>query len=149
MEKVITRFAPSPTGNLHIGGARTALYNYLVAKKNRGKFILRIEDTDRERSKDEYTQDILNSLSWLKLSWDDLVFQSKRTELYTNYLKTLEENGHVYKCYCDKDRLEALRKEQMAQKLPIKYDKKCLNNPENNNGPFVYRLKNTREEKII
>ncbi len=149
MNNVITRFAPSPTGNLHIGGVRTALYNYLIAKKYHGKFLLRIEDTDRERSKEEYVQDILQSLQWLNITWDQLVFQSQRSDLYINHLKILEEKGSVYKCFCEKDRLEALRKDQMEKKLPIKYDKKCLLNPAPNHGSFVYRLKNERHEKII
>ncbi len=104
MEKAVVRFAPSPTGNLHIGGARTALFNYLFARKNGGpsselgasKFILRIEDTDKERSKPEYEQNILDGLKWLGLEYDEIYYQSKRTAIYREYLEKLIENGGAY-----------------------------------------------------
>ena len=84
--KVVTRIAPSPTGLLHLGTARTALYNYLFTKKHKGKFIIRIEDTDKERSKGEFEKDILDGLSWLGITYDELFRQSERTEIYTKYL---------------------------------------------------------------
>lgn len=93
---VITRMAPSPTGKFHVGGVRTALYNYLFARKHGGKFILRIEDTDKERSKKEYEDDILDAFTWLGMEYDVLYRQSERTELYQSYIKKMLENGHAY-----------------------------------------------------
>ncbi len=95
-EKVVTRFAPSPTGFLHVGGARTALYNYLFARQNGGKFILRIEDTDKERSKKEYEKDILDGLEWLNLNYDEIYRQSERTEIYKKHLKKMVADGYAY-----------------------------------------------------
>ena len=94
--KVVTRIAPSPTGLLHLGTARTALYNYLFTKKHKGKFIIRIEDTDKERSKGEFEKDILDGLSWLGITYDELFRQSERTEIYTKYLKQLIDSGKAY-----------------------------------------------------
>src|SRR3989338_8320744 len=93
---VIVRFAPSPTGNLHIGSARTALFNYLFARQNGGKFILRIEDTDKERSKPEFEQNIFDNLKWLGLDHDEVYYQSKRTAIYREYLKKLIAGGQAY-----------------------------------------------------
>src|SRR5271157_3710874 len=94
---VRVRFAPSPTGNLHIGSARTALFNWLYARHNKGKFILRIEDTDKERSKEEFLEEILGSLKWLFMGWDgELVFQSKRFDIYKKYAQGLVEKGLAY-----------------------------------------------------
>lgn len=95
-QQVITRFAPSPTGMLHVGGARTALFNYLFAKQNNGKFILRIEDTDKERSKKEFEEDMINSLKWLGINWDEFYRQSERTEIYKKYLEKLLKEGMAY-----------------------------------------------------
>lgn len=95
-QQVITRFAPSPTGMLHVGGARTALFNYLFAKQNNGKFILRIEDTDKERSKKEFEEDIINSLKWLGIDWDEFYKQSERTEIYKKYLQKLLDENKAY-----------------------------------------------------
>ena len=95
------RFAPSPTGELHIGGARTALFNWLFAKKQGGKFFLRIEDTDPERSQEKYTDQILESLTWLGLHWDQpVVYQSQRLDVYKERAKALTESGQVYRCFC-------------------------------------------------
>src|SRR5689334_15269953 len=94
--KIITRFAPSPTGLLHVGGVRTALFNYLFTKRVGGKAILRIEDTDKERSKPEYEKDILENLSWLGLIHDETFKQSERTELYKKHLKNLIDAGFAY-----------------------------------------------------
>ncbi len=114
--KVRTRFAPSPTGYLHIGGARTALFNWLFARKHGGEYVLRIEDTDKERSKDEFTQDILSSLSWLGIKSDiEPTFQSKRTEKYQKAIDKLLGDGNAYHCYCSKERLDALREEQIKK----------------------------------
>jgi len=95
-KQIVVRMAPSPTGNLHIGTARTTLFNYLFAKKYGGKFILRVEDTDKERSTKEFEQDILKGLEWLGLSWDEFSRQSERTEIYKNYLKKMLDDGLVY-----------------------------------------------------
>src|SRR6266446_5387792 len=100
-EKVITRFAPSPTGFLHIGGARTALFNWLYARATGGKFLLRIEDTDRERSESKFTEDIKESLHWLGMVWDEEpIFQSERFERYREVAKELVKGGLAYPCDC-------------------------------------------------
>jgi len=104
---VVTRFPPSPTGHLHLGGARTALFNWLFARHNKGKFILRFEDTDKERSKPEYVDSIISALKWLGLEWDEgPYFQSERIEIYQNYAKKLFEEGKAYYCECSKEVLE-------------------------------------------
>src|SRR5580704_1152458 len=110
-----TRFAPSPTGYLHIGGARTALYCYLYARKTKGTFILRIEDTDIERSTPESVQAILDGMEWLNLEYDEGPFyQTKRFDRYNEVIDQLLKSGHAYRCYCSKERLEILREDQMA-----------------------------------
>ncbi|NPA59065.1 MAG: glutamate--tRNA ligase [Epsilonproteobacteria bacterium] len=120
---VVTRFAPSPTGYLHIGGLRTALFSYLWAKKNGGKFVLRIEDTDKARNSKEATQAILKAFSWLGLSHDgEITYQSQRDEIYASYIKQLLDEGKAYKCYMSKDELTQLRETQMANKQRTKYD---------------------------
>lgn len=104
---IITRFAPSPTGLLHIGGARTALYNYLYAKKNHGKFKIRIEDTDRERSKSLFSEDILDSMKWLGLNWDhEITYQSKNIKYHINLAEKLLNETKAYKCYTTKEEIE-------------------------------------------
>jgi len=106
------RFAPSPTGKLHIGGARTALFNYLFARNTHGKFLVRIEDTDLERSKKEYTDQICDSMNWLGLSWDEeLVYQSQRTPFYKQAITQLLESGKAYRCFASKEELEKIRDE--------------------------------------
>jgi glutamyl-tRNA synthetase len=123
---VRVRFAPSPTGYLHIGGARTALFNYLYAKRHKGTFVLRIEDTDKERSSQEATDAILEGMKWLELSWDEgPFFQSKRYDLYKAKLDELLKAGKVYRCYCTAEELEERRKAQIAAKRPPKYDGRC------------------------
>jgi glutamyl-tRNA synthetase len=110
------RFAPSPTGQLHLGGARTALFNWLYAQHHGGEFFLRIEDTDRDRSKEEYTGQIIDSLDWLGLQWSEpLLFQSKRTSAYKNAIQKLLDNGTVYRCFLTKDELDQSRKEAQAK----------------------------------
>ena len=109
---VITRFAPSPTGSLHLGGARTALFNWLYAKNQGGKFLLRIEDTDLLRSKDEHKEQICESLRWLNLNWDgDIVYQSKNVSEHVKIANLLLDKGLAYKCYCS---VEDLKKEKEA-----------------------------------
>ena len=143
MEEVRVRFAPSPTGYLHIGGARTALINWLFAKKHNGKFLLRIEDTDTIRSKDDCVQAIIDSLQWLGLGWDeDITIQSKNISRHTEVAKYLLREGKAYKCYCTTERLSALRDSQIAAKKPPGYDQKCRNLTEDRIGePHTIRLK--------
>ncbi len=118
---VKTRFAPSPTGHLHVGGARTALFSYYFAKKHKGTFVLRIEDTDFERSKKEYEEEILKSLNWLGVHWDEgPYFQSKRQELYKVMAKKLLDTGNAYKCYLTAEELDNMRKEAQAKGLQPK-----------------------------
>lgn len=143
MKDVRVRFAPSPTGYLHIGGLRTALYNHLFSKKNNGKFILRIEDTDQTRFVEGAIENLIESLHWAGIEYDEGVFiengkvvergeygpyiQSKRLHLYKKYVDELIENGHAYYCFCSKDRLESLREEQKALGTVPKYDGFCRN----------------------
>ena len=120
---VVTRFAPSPTGYLHIGGLRTALFSYLWAKKSGGKFVLRIEDTDKARNSEEATQAILQAFEWLGLEADgEITYQSKRNDIYAKYIKQLLDEGKAYKCYMSKEELTELRETQMANKERTKYD---------------------------
>jgi len=123
---VRTRFAPSPTGYLHIGGARTALFSWLHARQHQGIFVLRIEDTDQERSTPEAVQAILDGLSWLGLTWDEgPYFQSQRLERYREVVAHLLETGHAYHCYCTKEELDRLREEQRAAGKKPMYDGRC------------------------
>jgi len=125
-KKVRVRFAPSPTGFLHIGGARTALFNWLFARQNNGVFILRIEDTDRTRSTEEYIDEIIKSLKWLGLVWDEGPFrQTDRFDIYKSYAERLLKEGRAYYCYCSAEELEVRRKEAMAKGQPVKYNRKC------------------------
>ena len=120
---VITRFAPSPTGHLHIGGARTALFNWLYAKSNSGLFLLRVEDTDKNRSEQQYTEGILEAMSWLGINPDkDIVYQSERTERYNEIIDKLLKENNAYYCNCSKEELESLRKDQQKKGLKPKYD---------------------------
>jgi len=125
---VRVRIAPSPTGNLHIGTARTALFNWLFARHHGGKFVLRIEDTDRERSKDEFTENIREGLAWLGLDFDEgPFFQTQRTERYREAVETLLQQGKAYYCYCTETELEEMRAAQKAQKLAPRYDNRHRN----------------------
>ena len=120
---VRTRFAPSPTGYLHIGGARTALFSWLYARKNAGTFILRIEDTDRERSTQASVDAILEGMAWLELNYDEGPFyQTQRFHRYAEVIQQLLDSGHAYRCYCSKDELEQMREQQMARKEKPRYD---------------------------
>ena len=113
---VVTRFAPSPTGLLHIGGVRTALFSWLYARHHGGKFILRVEDTDRERSTDEAVQVILDGMAWLGLDADEgPYYQTQRYDRYREVLGQMLAAGHAYRCYCTKEELEAMRDAQMAR----------------------------------
>jgi len=125
-EKIRTRFAPSPTGFLHIGGARTALFNWLFARHNGGQFVLRIEDTDQMRSTDESTQAILDAMSWLGLTWDEGPhFQAQRVDLHREMVQKLLQEGKAYYCTCTPEELEAKRKEALATGKKPKYDGTC------------------------
>ena len=126
MEPVITRFPPSPTGYLHIGGARTALFNWLFTRNRGGKFILRIEDTDVERSTDQSVKAILDAMEWLDLTWDEgPYFQTKRLDVYREYAKKLVDSGHAYWCECSPEELEIRRRAAMAQGRKPKYEGTC------------------------
>jgi len=126
MLKPRVRFAPSPTGPLHLGGARTALFNFLFARSQRGTFILRIEDTDKERSSKVYEEDIIQSLLWLGLTPDEpVVRQSERLDLYEEVIKTLINKGYAYYCFCSKEELEIKRQEQLTRGEPPRYSGKC------------------------
>lgn len=120
---VITRFAPSPTGFLHIGGARTALFNWLYARRHGGRFHLRIEDTDLARSTEEAKRAILDGLAWLGLAWDgEVVHQSERRERHVEAAEALLAAGHAYRCYCTREELEEMRRRAAAEKRPARYD---------------------------
>ena len=138
-----TRFAPSPTGQLHIGGARTALFNWLFAKHHEGSFVLRIEDTDQERSRDEYTQGILDGLAWLGIAHDEgPFFQSSRMELYKDHALRLLQEGQAYKCYCTPEELEEKRKLALKTGQKPAYDRTCRDKIGEQPGkPFVIRFK--------
>ena len=126
-----TRFAPSPTGYLHVGGARTALFCYLQARHDDGTFILRIEDTDLERSTPESVQAILDGMEWLGLDHDEGPFyQTQRFDRYAEVVQQLIEEGKAYHCYCSKERIDALREEQMKAGEKPRYDGRCRHGAE-------------------
>src|SRR5262245_37111437 len=142
-----TRFAPSPTGFLHIGGARTALYSWLYARHHGGEFVLRIEDTDRERSTDAAVQAILDSMAWLDLSHDEgPYFQTQRFDRYREVIARMLGEGTAYHCYCTREELERMREAQLARKEKPRYDGRCRNGrspvPD---VPPVVRFKNPLE----
>ena len=144
---VKTRFAPSPTGHLHIGGLRTAIFNYFFAKANNGEFILRIEDTDRERSKREFTEAILDALKWCGLEWDDVCFQSERNDIYEKYMDKLMDEGKAYRCYCSKERLDNLKREQLQRGENPHYDGHCRSLKEYPvDKPHVVRIRLPEED---
>ncbi|MCI5054069.1 MAG: glutamate--tRNA ligase [Pelagibacteraceae bacterium] len=146
---VITRFAPSPTGELHIGGARTALFNYLYSKNQNGKFLLRIEDTDKERSKKIYEDQIINSLNWLGINFDDKAFyQSKNIQKHIDIAEKLYENNFAYKCYCTQDELDKKRETAKSNNINYLYDGTCRELKENRDLPYVIRLKVEKNKKI-
>ena len=124
---VRVRFAPSPTGSLHIGSARAALFNWIFAKANNGTFVLRIEDTDTERSRPEFEEDIKNGLNWLGLNWDEFYKQSERSDIYREHLEKLLGEGKAYHCFCTKEDLEAQRQSMLTQGIAPKYIGTCRN----------------------
>ena len=142
MSNLRVRFAPSPTGYLHIGGARTALFNYLLARKEGGVFVLRIEDTDVERSTQESVDAILQAMDWLGLSYDEGPFyQSERYGLYKSKVAELLEKGHAYRCYCTPEELDAKREAAMQSGGKPRYDGTCRNRADQPDAPFVIRFK--------
>jgi len=166
VKSVRVRFAPSPTGYLHVGGLRTALYNYLFARKNNGKFVLRIEDTDRNRFVEGAVENLISALKWCGLDFDEgpetggklgPYLQSQRLGIYQKYIQELVVKGDAYYCFCTHERLEALKEEQQKQKFPqAKYDKHCLSLSKSrieenlaNRIPFVVRLNVVPNQKII
>ncbi len=142
MTKVRTRFAPSPTGDLHIGGARTALFNWLLARHYQGEFILRIEDTDVARSTQESIQVILDVMTWLGMNWDEGPFyQTQRISLYQEAAERLLKEGKAYRCYCTAEELEAKREAALKAGIKPKYDRTCLNRrPPYPERPFAIRF---------
>jgi glutamyl-tRNA synthetase len=142
---IITRFAPSPTGFLHIGGARTALFNWLYSRRHQGVFRLRIEDTDRQRSTPEAIDAIIEGLQWLGLNWDDeIVYQFARAERHAEIAKQLLAEGRAYQCYASPEELEQMREEQRAAGKPIRYDGRWRDKPASDrrpNVPPVIRIK--------
>ena len=125
MSKVATRFAPSPTGPLHIGGVRTALFNWLYSKNKNGNFYLRIEDTDKERSKNEYKDQIIQSLNWIGINYDgEEYIQSKKIDIHIKVANELLKNGYAYKCYCSSEEIEEQKKRAKQKKIPYIYDRK-------------------------
>ena len=150
MKKVITRFAPSPTGTLHIGGVRTALFNYVYAKKHSGKFLVRIEDTDRERSTKEFEKNILDSLDSIGLSPDEKpINQSERGDINQAAAQKIIDSGQAYYCNCSVERLENMRSEQQANGQKPQYDGKCRNLNLQKSSDTVLRLKTPLDGQIV
>ncbi len=148
---VRVRFAPSPTGHLHIGGARTALFNWLFARHEGGTFILRIEDTDTSRSTDEYIEAIIEGMKWLNLDWDEGPFrQTERFDVYRGYIERLIKAGKAYRCYCSAEELEQRRQEALARGKTPKYDGRCrdLKQPVAGREPVV-RFKMPQEGQTV
>jgi glutamyl-tRNA synthetase len=155
--EVRLRFPPSPTGYLHIGGARTAIYNWLYAKKNNGKLVLRIENTDAERSTQESIEGILDGLKWLGITWDEgPYFQTDFSKDHLAAVEKLMASGHAYKCFCTREELEARRESALAAKQDIKYNQVCrklspeeIAAKEEQNIPYVIRFKAPEEEGVV
>ncbi|MBK1702543.1 glutamate--tRNA ligase [Thiococcus pfennigii] len=147
---VRTRFAPSPTGYLHVGGARTALFSYLHARKHGGQFVLRIEDTDLERSTAESVNAILEGMTWLGLDYDEGPFyQTERFDRYNAIIDELLEKGLAYRCDCPKERLDELRDRQMAQRLKPRYDGHCRHREVDPGAPHVIRFRNPTDGVVV
>ncbi len=148
--KVVTRFAPSPTGFLHIGGARTALFNWLFARHHGGEFHLRIEDTDRARSTEPAIAAILDGMTWLNLNWDgEVVYQFSRAARHAEVAHALLAAGHAYRCYATPEELTALREEQRAARQPMRYDGRWRDRTDwPNDADYVIRLKAPREGSV-
>ncbi len=147
----ITRFAPSPTGFLHIGGARTALFSWAYARKYKGRFILRIEDTDIERSTEDSVSSILDAMHWLGLDYDEgPFFQTMRMERYKSTIQKLVDNGRAYHCYCSKEELDQMREEQKSKGLKPRYDRRCLHSGIKKDGVTpVVRFNNPESGSVV
>ena len=149
-EIIKVRFAPSPTGFLHIGGVRTALFNWLFARHHGGKFILRIEDTDLSRSTEESIQEILESMRWLGLDWDEGPFrQTERQEIYTKKIMHLLSTGKAYHCYCTPEELDQKRNDAQKAGLKPKYDGTCRKRTDTPEKPYVVRFKAPQEGSVV
>ena len=149
-KKIRTRFAPSPTGFLHVGGARTALFNWLFARHNGGEFVLRVEDTDQVRSTDESTKAILDAMTWLGLTWDEGPhFQAQRVDLHREMVRKLVAEGKAYCCTCTPEELEANRKQALATGKKPKYDGKCRNKNLTKSAGSVVRFRGTETGTTI
>ena len=149
-EGVRVRFAPSPTGHLHVGGARTALYNWLYARHYKGTFILRIEDTDRTRSTEEYINAIIEGMKWLGLDWDEGPYrQTDRFDVYKSYADKLLAEGKAYFCYCSPEELEQRRQEALAQGKTLKYDGRCRNRDKGQGKNAAVRFKMPQEGETV
>ncbi|MBO8086298.1 MAG: glutamate--tRNA ligase [Marichromatium sp.] len=147
---VRTRFAPSPTGYLHVGGARTALFSYLFARRHGGQFVLRIEDTDLERSTEESVNAILEGMTWLGLEYDEGPFyQTQRFDRYNQVIDELLDKGLAYRCDCPKERLDKLREDQMARKVKPRYDGCCRTRQVDPDKPHVIRFKNPADGVVV
>lgn len=145
-----TRFAPSPTGYLHVGGARTALFSWLYARKHGGRFILRIEDTDLERSSQESVNAILEGMTWLGLEYDEGPFyQTQRFDRYKAVIQQLLDQGDAYYCYCSREELDVLREQQMANKEKPRYNGKCRHGVSDPRGEPVVRFKNPESGEVV
>jgi glutamyl-tRNA synthetase len=149
---IVTRFAPSPTGMLHIGGVRTALFSWLQARRHGGRFILRVEDTDRERSTEEAVQVILEGMRWLGLDADEgPYFQTQRDDRYREVLEGMLASGHAYRCWCSKAELEAMREAQLARKEKPRYDGRCRHRtaPPPEGVTPVIRFRNPEDGEVV
>ena len=149
---VRTRFAPSPTGVLHLGSVRTALFSWLYARHHGGQFVLRIEDTDRERSTPENVEAIFDGMAWLNLDADEKpIYQTERFDRYREVIQKLLDGGHAYKCYCSKERIDKLREEQMANKIKPRYDGHCSAGvePPSPDAPYVVRFRNPTDGEVV
>ncbi|MCC5879175.1 MAG: glutamate--tRNA ligase [Idiomarina sp.] len=147
---IVSRFAPSPTGYLHVGGARTALYSWLVAQAAGGKFILRIEDTDRERSTQPAIDAILEGMQWLGLNYDEgPIYQTQRFDRYQQLIDQLLAEDKAYKCYCSVERLDKMREEQMANGQKPRYDGACRDQEAQPGKPHVIRFRNPQEGSVV
>ena len=152
--KIVTRFAPSPTGNLHIGSARTALFNWLFAKNTKGKFLLRIEDTDKARSTEDSINKILDGLKWLDLKWDgEIIYQSKKQKRHSEIANELLDKGLAYKCFCSEDDLNKMREDAKILKKPFRYNRmwrdKNPNDAPKGVNPVIRIKAPTKNETVI
>lgn len=144
------RFAPSPTGHLHIGGARTAIFNWLFARNQKGVFILRVEDTDRERSTEEYVRSIVEGMEWLGLDWDEGPYhQIDRMEIYQSHVEKLLSQGNAYRCFCTPEELEERKKAALARGEKPKYDGRCREVEQNQKKPFCIRFKTNEQGTTV